>query len=484
MKLLLILIIMIILITIAALVILFYNKKKTKKDGNTEEDQNNEDDKEDDNTPTFIPEQCIKEAVTVEDPSIMLKKFFDNYSENYLYNPETPNAAVVLSEYDPESKKVKTVVPYNMYQKILKSKISSEKISVFIGQVVVSAGKIETPYGTKNPLKPLQIFHSALFFVETTKYIANEKVVLPEDILFTVELWAPGQGFGAASCLYPILNGSSIDILQQDVSKIIVQYPEAFGCKSDGAYWDGHWDETFYLGDTSVSTVEQLYDISFTWLSTNWGYTAVSLVSSSCIEDKELPTNAVLGNTCESFVQAMCIELQKLDKTFTNLLSNLPFNDVELIGTWNKLDLSLPPVVEAINKYNATIQLILEKASETKEQYDYNDIEMVLPKYAQNFLKKKLVNSDVTLGEDGPENRGKQNDISNKVNLALGAILIPMLIAKLAAVGMVDENGKPVLLISTFNTNAFDVYQITLERPYLQSIYSTCPSMLYEKIHA
>jgi len=472
---------MIILIIIALLVILFYDKKKTKKNGDSADNEDN--DNEEDNTPTPIPQQCIKEAVTVEDPTSTLKKFFNNYSENYLYNPETPNAAVVLSEYDKESKKVKTVVPYNMYQKILKSKINTQKISVFIGQVVVSAGKIETAYGTKNPLKPLQIYHSALFFVETTKYNANNKVVLPEDILFTVELWAPGQGFGAASCLYPVLNGSSIDILQQDVSKIIVQYPEAFGCKSDGAYWDGHWDETFYLGDTSVSNVDKLYDLSFKWLSTNWGYSAVSLVSSSCIEDEELPKSAVLGNTCESFVQAMCLELQKLDTSFTNLLSNLPFNDVELIGKWNKLDLSLPPVVEAINKYNATIQLILEKASETKEPYGYNINDMVLPKYARNFLKKKLINSDVTLGEDGPENRGKQNDISNKFNLALGAILIPTLIAKLAAVGMIDENGGPVLLVTLFNTNAFDVYQITLDRPYLQSIYSTCPPMLYESIH-
>ena len=468
-----VIIIILIIFIVFTILVMFYNNKTTKNDENTHEG----------NTSIPIPQKCTKEVVTVQDPSIMLKKFFDNYSENYLYNPETTGAAVILCEYDPESKKVKKVVPYNMYQKILKSKISSEKISVFIGQVVVSAGKIETAYGTKNPLKPLQIFHSALFFVETTKYEANDKVVLPQDILFTIELWAKGQGLGSASCLYPILNSDVIDINNQDVSKIIVQYPEAFGCESDGGYWDGHWDEIFYMGDTTVAIVDQLYDLSFKWLSTNWGYTGVSLVSSSCIEDKELPTNAVLGNTCESFIQAMCVELQKLDKSFTNLLSNLPFNDVELIGKWSKLNLSSPQVVEAINKYNEMIHLILEKASETKEPYDYNDIDIVLPTYAQNFLKKKLVNSELTLGEDGPENRGKQNDISNKFNLVLGAILIPMLIAKLAMLGMLDESDRPVLFISIFNTNAFDVYQITLERPYLQSIYSTCPSMLYEKLH-
>jgi hypothetical protein len=177
----------------------------------------------------------------------------------------------------------------------------------------------------------------------------------------------------------------------------------------------------------------------------------------------------------------MCIELEKLDTSFTNLLSNLPFNDVELIGEWEKLELSTPQVIDAINSYNKTIQLILAKASETREPFNYNDNEqLVLPKYAQDFLKKKQV---LTLGENGSENKGKQNKIGNKVNLMIGSVLMPLIIKKLAAIGMVDENNNPVLIVTIFNSNKFDVYKIILESPYLQSIYSTCPPMLYEQIH-
>ncbi len=470
-----IVIISILLVIIIISFVIFYNNKSTEKDDTDEIEPP-------DIKPMPQQQQCIKETVTVENPNEMLNYFIDNYSEKYLYNPENTGAALVLSAYDQEAEKVIKFLPYKMYQKILKSKITTDDISVFIGQVVVSAGKIETAYGTKNPFKPLQIYHSAFFFVETTKYKANNNMVLPEDILFTIELWAPGQGFGAASCLYPVLNGKSVDILQQDVSKIIIEYPEAFGCASDGAYWDGHWDEIFYLGDTTVSVVEQFYDLSFDWLSSNWGYTAVSLVSSSCVEDEQLPNKAVLGNTCESFIQAMCLKLQKIDKSFTNLLPNLPFNDIELIGKWEKLNLQSQEVVDAINGYNATIKLILEKASETVESFDDND-QIILPKYIRKFLKKKLVNSDFTLGEDGPENKGKQSDLSNKVNLLISSVLFPALIKKLSEIGMVDQNNRPVLIVTIFNKNAFDVYKITLETPYLQSIYSTCPSMLYEKIH-
>ena len=474
------LIIFIIIISVA----LFYSNKKNTQVNNVQEEE--EEQIEDDD-----PLTCTKETITVENPSIMLKQFFDNnYSEKYLFDPTSTGGGLVLSEYDLDEGAVIEVVPYKMFQKILKSKINTDGITVFVGQVALSAGKIETAKGEKNPLKAIQVFHSALFFVETSKYKANGNIVLPEHILFSLELWAPGQGLGAASCLYPVLTEEGkVDILNQDVCKIIVQYPEAFGCKDTGGYWDGHWNEMFYIGDTSVSVIEKLYQESFEWLSKNWGYSALSLVSSPCIEEENiiLPSNAVLGNTCESFIEAMCLVLEKLDKAnFKNLLSNLPFNDVELIGTWMKLPLEMTGVPQLVSAYNTKVQLILN-ATKKKDSLDFDAGGIPIPKDIRDLLKRQRGgDSDVVmLGENGPENRGKQNRISNQTNMMISSVLIPTLIKKLSKIGMV-EDGNLSLLVTIFNseTTEFDVYKVTLEHPYLQNMYSVCPSMLYKEIHS
>ena len=379
--------------------------------------------------------KCKKRVSQIGKCNSILKSFFEDegfeYSEKYIDDPMSVLPGIVLANYDQQEKKVIEVLPIKMYNKILYQKLSTSsdpnlEIAIFV---------VNFPIGQKKSSSVFNIYHSALIFVEKSKYTST---FLTKDILFCLELWGRGGGkLGLASCMYPVIESNTIDINSQTLNKIIIEFPEAFGCENDGTFWGGSFENTTYMGSTSVLNIEKLYDLSINWLSTNWGYTAVSLVSSLCTH--KIPIKAVIGNTCDSFVQAMCTELERIDPTnFKGLIMKVKWNDVQIVGSWEKVDLRSKKNIINIKKYLSQVDIIYK--TNTKENFEIN-FPTILSILTGNMLLHKIINFM------------KKYIFHNQ------------------------------LYIASFNKNTFEVYKVNLMYPYIKNIYSLCPGFMYKYMY-
>jgi len=433
-----------------------------------------------------------------------LTDFFDGVvDESYLWGPLYNQAALVIAEY--RGNKVVPVLPFKYFQKVLNAKLNIKmkdkllgypKLSVFVGQKAIMSTEMKTKIGLFNPLTPLQVYHSGLFFVEASKYEDSRPNVKPQDILFCLELWGEGKGkLAAGSCMYPDENKDS-----QDKNKIVIEYPEAFGCEADGGYWKDSWDETWYLGDAEYKDIEKLYNASINWLTHNWGYTGVTLISQPCDVDKihhEIDTfsetDAVLSSTCSSYIQAMCIFLENnTNGSLTNLLSKVPWTDMQLvIDKVDVVDLESPAVKKDIADYIQKLNKLFGVEENVKnDNLTFNPFNKFNPfeNPFSNFMKniKQKIHDHFNVPDE------KQNLLSKSVfNVLLGSFIIPMVVYF-----MLNEFhfGAPYLYISSFDNtydNTFvdkdaEIGRFILRKVYLKlpssfkNVYSTCPGFLYE----
>lgn len=377
--------------------------------------------------------KCKKRVSQIGKCNSILKSFFEDegfdYSEKYIDNPTSVLPGLVLAHYDHQEKKVVSVLPIKMYNKILYQKLSTStdpslEIAIFV---------VNFPLGQKKSSDILNIYHSALIFVEKSKYTDN---FLTKDILFCLELWGRGGGkLGLASCMYPVIESNKIDINSQTLNKIIVEFPEAFGCENDGNFWGGSFKNTTYMGSTSVLNIENLYDLSIKWLEKNWGYTAVSLVSSLCAY--KMPSKAIIGTTCDSFIQSMCTELERIDPVnFKRSIMKVKWNDVQIVGSWEKVDLRSKKTINSIKKYLSQVDMIYK--TNTKENFELISFPNVLSILTGNMFLHKIVNFM------------KKYIFQNEIYIA------------------------------SFNKNTFDVYKVNITYPYIKNIYSLCPGFMYK----
>jgi hypothetical protein len=164
----------------------------------------------------------------------------------------------------------------------------------------------------------------------------------------------------------------------------------------------------------------------------------------------------MLGNTCDSFAQGMILAMKNNDRSFRGMLSDCPWNEIELFGTFAKVDLNSFSEHAALSAYLVKLETAMDNLSKlmdnkTKENFDFNF----------DFLKSK------------------DNNLLSKfvLNTLVGKTLFPEII-KLA---LLETDKNPYIYMTSFQNGQFDVYKITLSTPYLQSIYSICPGILYEK---
>jgi len=418
--------------------------------------------------PSKVPEtakHCDKHLAPIGENNNILKKFFEdeNVQFNYGYLDDITSVlpGLVVADYDIKNKSVRKILPYNIYQKIVREKLVNKmnpNISIFVADI---------PIGQSTLTKDFQIYHSCLFFVESSK-VNNNKDLLPEDILFSLELWGRGGELAASipSSLYPRIINGEVDLSHQTLNKVVIEYPEAFGCSSDGGFWKGSWQHPTFLGDTSLTNIDKLYDISIAWLSKNYMYTYFSLVSEPCSNDKVVPSSFIMGTTCQSYGQGMCLELEKLDPgNFSNLLEKISWNDPELIGSWEKINLQDPKQIQLLNTYLTSIDENIQ----------------VINKLL-NLFKHKKENFEFNFSSD--DKKPEENNFYSKyiLNLFIASIVIPLII-KFAVDKSIYLNQPPYVYVVGFVEGSANVYKVTLKSPYLQSIYSLCPGLMYRKSH-
>jgi hypothetical protein len=389
---------------------------------------------------------CESMKANIGNCNNMIKKFFEDegikYLKNYSDDPDSAQPGILVAEYDYIKGKVVPVIPPEIYSKILNSKLSNKNdknlgISVFVAQTPIFSNKIADV---------LQIYHTALVFVETSKY--NEETgVFPEDILFCLELLVqtvPINPLGLATCLYPKIKDGKVDISYQSLSKIVIEYPEAFGCKADGGYWDKRYKFITHVGNTTKSVIEGLYGESIKWFQNNWAYVATTLVSQPCYGNI-VPENSLFGITCGTFVQAMCALLvHNYPENFSGLFEKVAWNDTELIGEWEKVDLTSKKNVIDINIYIDTIDKVLKSIAD---------------------------NNKTTLSNYDKENTAASKYILNSI---VGSIIFPKVIK------FILKTENPYMYVTGFEDNTYNVYKITLSPPYLQSVFDICPGLMYK----
>jgi hypothetical protein len=346
-------------------------------------------------------------------------------------------------------------------EKLSKQNDPNLKISVFIGQKAIYANNI---------MNLLQIYHSGVFFVEESKhknFIKNKANA--KDILFAIELWGTegNPDFGIASCMFPepSMMNNEVDPALQSINEIIIKYPEGFGCSPDGGYFNRYYDKTWYMGDTTLSNIKNLYNFSNNWLSTKWGYVGSSILSEPCSSVDNLPSSFVLGNTCDSFAQGICLELKKNDPSFKGMLSDAAWNDIQVFGNFQKVNLRNPKEYGDLKEY-----LRYLKAQITK---------------VESIFIKENFDSDSETDFDFDFDFAKNNNLISKfvINTVIGKKLFPLIVKIAINSPKQSNNGQPFIYLSSFEDNKFVAYKVTLSTPYLQSIYSVCPGILYEKLN-
>jgi len=387
----------------------------------------------------------------------IIKKFFKDenieYSDKYLDNADYTYPAFILSQYNKELKKSELVLPYKIYQKILNSKLKNKNssICVFIGQSGLLGDQTKLPFGDDIRLTTLlQLYHSALFFVEMT----DDKIPDPQknlqDILFSIELWGEGGRHTIMSNLFPSYkkenNKYIVDNDAQSINRIIIQYPEAFGCKNDGSYWK-FFDTVYYAGNVSNLSMESLYFFSNFFISRYWGYSGLTLSSMPCDNINQLPNSFMPSITCDTFAQYMCVVLEIVDSNFRkyNNYKNISWNDIEIIGKYSEVDLNNP------NELN-DLQIYIDEINE----------------FIKENTKQKFTVS-----------QGENNILSKIIINKIGSEFFQLMIRYITK--NVDIRKDPCMYISLFHNGMFKIYKIILEYPYIQSIYGVCPGKMFKK---
>ena len=377
----------------------------------------------------------------------IIKKFFKDenieYSDKYLDNPNKTYPAFIVSQYNKELQKSELVLPYKIYQKILNSKLKNKNssICVFIGQSGLYDNKLASL---------LHLYHSALFFVEMTDDKIPDPQKNPQDILFSLELWAEDGRETIASNFFPLYkeenNKYIADKDAQSISKIIIQYPEAFGCKNDGSYWK-FFDTVYYVGNVSNSSMESLYFFSNFFISRYWGYSLITLSSIACDNINQFPDSFIPSITCDTYAQYMCLVLEIVDTDFKkyNNYKNISWNDTEIIGEYSEVDLNNPNELNDLQIYNSEINQFLQE--NTKQNFTVSQGE-------NNMLSKIILN------KIGPE-------------------FFQLMIRYITK--NVNMKKQPCMYISLFNNGMFKIYKVILEYPYIQSIYGVCPGEMFKK---
>ena len=392
---------------------------------------------------------CKSMKANIGTCNTMIKKFFEDegvtFLENYLDDPPSSQPGILVAEYDFTKGKVVPVIPIEIYNKILNSKLRNKNddnvgISVFVGQ---------GPIFESDVADALQIYHTALVFVETSKYDPDEEISL-KNILFCMELLVQTglSPVGMASCLYPKVKDNKLDISYQSVSKIVIEFPEAFGCIADGGYWENRYKYINHVGDTTKSVVKSLYNESIKWFGNNWAYVATTLVSEPCY-GTNIPQNVLMGITCGTFVQAMCALLyNKYPDKFEGLFDKIAWNDSELVGEWERVDLTNDENVKAIGKYMVELNKTIKQI---------NDGTLILNSLNNEYVK---------------ENTGKSKYI---LNVQIGSVMFPKIIKSIV------KSDEPYMYVTGFENGVYNVYKIKISPPYLQSVFDICPGLMYDQ---
>ncbi len=387
----------------------------------------------------------------------IIKKFFKDenieYSDKYLDKPDYIYPAFIVSQYNLDLQKSELVLPYKIYQKILNSKLKNKNssICVFVGQVGLLGDQTKLPFGDDIRLTTLlQLYHSSLFFVEMTDNKIPDPQKNPQDILFSLELWGEGGRESIMSNFFPLYkkenNKYIADKDAQSISKIILQYPEAFGCKNDGSYWK-FFDTVYYAGNVSNLSMELLYFFSNFFISRYWGYSGLTLSSMPCDNINQLPNSFIQSITCDTYAQYICSILEIVDSNFKkyNNYKNISWNDVEIIGKYSEVDLNNPNELNDLQIYNNEINEFLQE--NTKQKFTVSQGE-------NNMLSKIIINK-------------------------LGAEFFQLMIRYITK--NVDIKKEPCMYISLFHNGMFKIYKVILEYPYIQSIYGVCPGEMFKK---
>jgi hypothetical protein len=411
---------------------------------------------------------CKTHIAPIGNCNQVLKDFFKNnnvpFSMSYLgdIQGKAVEPALLIATYDKNNKQLSSGIPYRMFQKIIREKLTNSnnktQISVFIAQVAINT-TIKTRFGEINPFEIGELYHTQVLFVETSRYKKDYKAptqILPETILFALQLWGGGSEspFSIGSCVYPVIKNGAVDLSMQATNVICIEYPEAYGCNSDGLYWKNYHNKIWYMGDTRVEIVDKLYNTSINWLSKKWGYSIGCLTSdpgcSSDIKTQNMtPKDALLGNTCVSYGQGMCLALETIDpQNFNNTMEKVPWGQMEIVCDWEKVDLSNNNNNKILDEYCTFIYNIIN--SKTKKLYaipgqkDYDDSN-------QNFYSKYLM------------------------NLLLGFYVVKMITFTLKLM-----NKNIYFLVFDDNEKQYNVYKCYNIRK-IQSVNSVCSGLLYKK---
>ena len=395
----------------------------------------------------------------------IINKFFKDenidYSDKYLDNADYIYPAFIVSQYNVKTNQSELVLPYKIYQKILNSKLKNKNssICVFVGQYGLLGDQTKLPFGNNIKLTTLlHLYHSALFFVEMKDDKIPDPQKNPQDILFSLELWGEGGRETIMSNFFPLYkkenNKYIVDIDAQTINRIIIQYPEAFGCKNDGSYWNKYWDNIEYLGNVSKLSMDSLYFFSNFFISRYWGYSGLTLSSMPCDNINQLPNSFIPCITCDTYAQYMCIVLEIVDSNFRkyNNYKNISWNDMEIIGEYCEVDLNNPNELNDLQIYNSEINQFLQE--NTKQKFTVSQEQKFTVSPGQNMLSKIILNK-------------------------IGAEFFQLMIRYITK--NVNIKKEPCMYLSLFHNGIFKIYKIILEYPYIQSIYDVCPGEMFKK---
>jgi hypothetical protein len=408
-----------------------------------------------------LPKQTCTKEQDINDINLNFTRAIFNeekikFSDKYLYDKKSP--ALVIAQYDEMKGRVVKVLPREIIQKILLERLgeNSTDISVFVSQSYISAANVQIPFHDATVSEYLNLYHTALLFVKPSPFQTNTS----KDIIATLELWDVGSGeLGPASCLYPRIRDGKVDIKSQDLNKIIMRCPEAFGCKNDGMYWNNQWVNTTYLGELSAFEVEYLYDLSVDWLENNWVYTGVSLREKVC----DYSSKFVMSKKCDSFVRDMCNIIIEQYPSKREMIKTLKLNDAELIGDFEPVDLNDEKVVMDINNYVKAIDKFIGLFSR-KESFELNYPVRKLSKQTMSFLHKKR-NNNVQYQLSSENHNQRSSDFEYGINRLIGKELTDLI---------VSEFKNAFMYVAMFEQNEFTVYKILLKPPYMALLWNSC----------
>jgi hypothetical protein len=213
----------------------------------------------------------------------------------------------------------------------------------------------------------------------------------------------------------------------------------------------------------------------------------------------------------------MCVALQSLDpKNFQNLMTKAAWLDLQIIGKWEKVNLNNKQSFNDINEYFANITQALSLLNFDKDKYIENLKKQMCASFPYKFLpqcKKQNLTTlkmpdwkmpDWKMPElphweipefhlpqiwDDPEfkfiwSQVTKNNLASEFvfNIVLGTILYPFLIKV-----MIDKTlpfnpfKAPFVYNAFFTGEKYEIYRIEMKKPYIQSKYSICSGLMYEK---